>query len=826
LTAPSFGRCLAILIAAGSVLIAVGSPGPVVAASQQPTEPSAPTHAALIGKYCVTCHNDKSRTGGLSLEHADLTNVPQGAETWEKAIRKLRVGMMPPPGMPRPAGAQLDDLAAYLETALDRAAVEHPRPGRTAIHRLNRAEYANAIRDLLALDIDAAALLPPDDESSGFDNIADVLTVSPSLMERYLSAAWNISRLAVGNLNIAPSTSVYRVRPDLSQDQHVEGLPPGTRGGILVRHTFPLDGEYTIKLRLWRNTFDLMRGMEDPHDIEIAMDGQRLTLVTAGGREAFTKMAENPGTFGTELDKRLTVKVPVKAGTHTLWATTVLKSHAVRDDLIKPFLRTTVDGLDIMGDPSVDRLTIEGPFASTGAGSTPSRRKIFVCTPTPANEDAPASAKASAGSRRSSREIEASEGGCARQILSSLARVAYRRPADKMTVDTLMDFYRRGRAGVTGSSAFDRGIESALQLILASPEFLMRFEADPTNLAPNTPYRLGDLALASRLSFFLWSSPPDDQLLTLASQGKLKDPIVLEQQVKRMLADSRSQALVTNFAEQWLHLRNLKSSSPDLEAFPDFDDNLRQSMKEETSLFFNSIVREDRSVVDLLNADYTFVNERLARHYGIPNVYGSQFRRVTVANEARRGLLGQASVLAVTSYPNRTSPVERGKWVLTNLLGVPPQPPPPNIPPLEDANVNGKVLSLRERMEKHRANPVCAGCHKVMDPIGFALESFDGIGRWRSTEDGAHIDTSGTLFNGVKVDGVVGLRRNLVAQPEIFVGVMTEKMLTYALGRGLEYYDMPAVRKIVRDAKTTNFRFSSIVLGIARSTPMQMKEAK
>ena len=395
-----------------------------------------------------------------------------------------------------------------------------------------------------------------------------------------------------------------------------------------------------------------------------------------------------------------------------------------------------------------------------------------------------------------------------------------------MTVDTLMDFYRRGRAGVTGAGAFDRGIEAALQLILASPEFLMRFEADPPNLASNTAYRLDDLALASRLSFFLWSSPPDDQLLTLASQGKLKDPAVLEQQVKRMLADSRSQALVTNFAEQWLHLRNLKSSSPDLEAFPDFDDNLRQAMKEETSLFFDSIVREDRSVMDLLNADYTFVNERLARHYGIPNVYGSQFRRVTVSNEARRGLLGQASVLAVTSYPNRTSPVERGKWVLTNLLGVPPQPPPPNIPPLEDANVNGKVLSLRERMEKHRANPVCAGCHKAMDPIGFALESFDGIGRWRSTEDGARIDTSGTLFNGTKVDGVVGLRQNLVAQPEIFVGVMTEKMLTYALGRGLEYYDMPAVRRIVRDAKNKDFHFSSIVLGIARSTPFQMKETK
>ena len=799
LTAPSFARRLAILITAGSV-------GPSMAAppTQRSIEPGSSTHAAVVGKYCVTCHNDKSRTGGLSLEHAGLTDIPRGAETWEKVIRKVRVGMMPPPGMPRPARAQLDNLAGYLETALDRAATETPRPGRTSMHRLNRAEYANAIRDLLALDVDAAALLPPDDESSGFDNIADVLTVSPSLMERYLSASWNISRLAVGNPDIAPSTSVYRVRPDLSQDQHVEGLPPGTRGGILVRHTFPLDGEYTIKLRLWRNTFDLMRGMEDPHDIEIAMDGQRLTLVTAGGREQFLKMAENPGTFGTDLDQRLTVKVSVKAGTHTIWATTVLKSHALRDDLIKPFLRTTVDGLDIMGDPSVDRLTIEGPYSATGSGDTPSRRKVFICAPTrPSNEE-----------------------GCARRILSSLARVAYRRPVDRTTVETLMGFYRRGRAGMTGSNAFDRGIESALQFILASPEFLIRFETDPPNLAARAVYRLDDLALASRLSFFLWSSLPDDQLLTLASQGRLKDPVVLEQQVKRMLGDARSNALVANFAEQWLHLRNLKNSVPDLEAFPDFDDNLRQAMKEETSLFFDSIVREDRSVVDLLNADYTFVNERLARHYGIPNVYGSQFRRVTIGNDARRGLLGQASILTVTSYPNRTSPVERGKWILTNLLGVPPQPPPPDVPPLQETSADGRALSLRERMERHRANPVCAGCHKVMDPIGFALESFDGVGRWRNTEEGAAIDTSGTLFNGADVDGIVGLRQNLVAEPEIFVGVMTEKMLTYALGRGLEYYDMPAVRKIVRDGRSKNFRFSSIVLGIVRSTPFQMKEAK
>ncbi len=776
-----------------ALLIAVIVFAAVLAQAAEPAE--------VINKYCVPCHNDKGRTGGLSLEHADFADVPRGAETWEKVIRKVRAGMMPPIGAARPEVTQLKALVTFLETSLDRAAEVKPRPGRTAMHRLNRTEYANAIRDLLALDVDAAALLPPDDESSGFDNIADVLTLSPSLMERYLSAGWNISRTAVGNLNIAPATSVYRVLPDLSQDQHIEGLPPGTRGGILVQHYFPLDGEYTLKVRLWRNTFDLMRGMEDSHDIEVAMDGVRLKLVTAGGREDFMKMAENPGTFGTDLDQRLTVRMPVKAGTHTIWATTVLRSHALRDDMIKPFIRTTIDGLDIMGDPSVDRLTVEGPFAATGSGDTPSRKKIFICKPaTPKDEQA-----------------------CATRILSTLARLAYRKPVDKATLSTLMEFYARGRSN---RRSFDSGIESALQFILASPEFLIRFESDPPNLAANAAYRLDDFALASRLSFFLWSSIPDNQLLTLAEQGKLKDPAVLEQQVRRMLADARSRALISNFAEQWLHLRNLKNSTPDLQAFPNFDDNLRQAMKEETTLLFDSIMREDRSVLDLLNADYTFVNERLARHYGIPNVYGSQFRRVTIANETRRGLLGQGSILTVTSYPNRTSPVERGKWILTNLLGVPPQPPPPNVPPLEDSSSDGRVLSLRERMEKHRANPVCAGCHRLMDPIGFALENFDGAGHWRTNDDGAKIDASGTLFNGAKIDGVVGLRRELSAQPEVFVGVMTEKMLTYALGRGIEYYDMPAVRKIVQDGRSRDFRFSSVVVGITRSLPFQMREAQ
>ena len=709
--------------------------------------------------------------------------------------------MMPPPGMPRPDKSTLDAFSAFLENSLDQATTLKPRPGRATIHRLNRTEYANAIRDLLALDVDAASLLPPDDESSGFDNIADVLNVPPSLMERYLSASWNISRAAVGNRGIAPSMVTYRVRPDLSQDQHIDGMPLGTRGGILIQHTFPLDGEYTIKVRLWRNTFDLMRGMEDPHDIEIAMDGARLQLVHAGGKEDFSSMSANPGTFGAELDQRLTVRIPVKAGTHTISAATILRSNAQRDDLIKPFLRTTVDGLDITGDPSIDRVTIDGPYGQVGSGDTASRRKIFICTPHTSSE----------------------ETVCAKKILSGLGRMAYRKPLNDASLAALMDFYQRGRAN---NASCESGIESALQFILASPEFLFRFEPDPSNLAANTVYRIDDLALASRLSFFLWSSIPDDQLLTMASQGKLKDPVVLQQQVKRMLADRRSNALIANFAEQWLFLRNLKTAAPDLEAFPDFDDNLRRAMKEETTLFFDSIMREDRSVVDLLNADYTFVNERLARHYGMPNIYGSQFRRVKVPSDARRGLLGQASILTVTSYPNRTSPVERGKWILTNLLGVPPSPPPPNVPPLQENSENGKPRSLRERMEQHRKDPVCAGCHKSMDPIGFAMENFDAVGHWRNNDEGGKIDPSGTMFNGAPLDGIVGLRKALVEQHEIFVGVMTEKMLTYALGRGLEYYDMPTVRKIVQEGRNNDFRFSSLIMGIVKSTPFQMKETQ
>ncbi|MEP7354247.1 MAG: DUF1592 domain-containing protein [Acidobacteriota bacterium] len=753
---------------------------------------------ALVQKYCVGCHSDSLKTGGLTLQHADFANIPAGAEVWEKVIRKVRVGAMPPQGAPRPDGVALNELAASLEGELDANALKTPNPGRVSVHRLNRVEYANAVHDLLDLKIDGATLLPADDESSGFDNIADVLRMSPALMERYLSASWNISRLAVGNMKLTPVTTVYRVRPDLSQDQHMDGMPLGTIGGILAQHTFPLNAEYSIKLRMWRNTFDLMRGVEDPHEIEIAVDGALVKTVKVGGREDFVKMAENPGAFGGDLDQKLTVRVPLTAGVHTVTAYSRMRSHAQRDALVKPFLRTTVDGQEITGDPSVDRLTIEGPFQQTGVGETNSRRKIFSCYPTKGQDEVV----------------------CARQILTTLARHAYRRPPTANDLESLLGFFQKGRSK---GGSFDAGIESALQLILASPEFLVRFEQDPDKLADGAVYKISDMALASRLSFFLWSSIPDDELLDLATKGNLSKPAVLKAQMQRMLRDPKAIALIDNFAEQWLFLRNLKTANPDLTAYPDFDDNLRQAMREETRMLLESVIRDDRSVMDLMNADYTFVNERLARHYGIPNVYGSQFRKVAITDENRRGLLGQASILTVTSYPNRTSAVQRGKWVLTNILGVPPTPPPPNVPTLKENAEGERVLSLRERMEAHRANPVCAGCHKVMDPIGFSLENFDATGRWRASDDGSKIDPSGVMFDGSKIEGPASLRKALTRRPEVFVGVMTEKLLTYALGRGLGYSDMPTVRRIVSQAGKQDFRFSALVSGIVDSAPFEMK---
>jgi len=753
---------------------------------------------ALLDKYCVVCHSDKLKTGGLTLQSLDLNDVPANAEIWEKAIRKLETESMPPAGMPRPDRAAVDSLVTYLESALDRASAAKPNPGRATLHRLNRTEYASAIRDVLGLDIDPA-ILPADDESYGFDNIADVLKTSPSLLERYLAASWKLSRLAVGDPNIIAETSTYRTKPDISQDKRMDGLPLGTRGGMLVRHNFPLDGEYNIKVRLWRVTADIIRGLEEPHQVEVSIDGRRVGLVTVGGDADRDLSYENSGKSAEEIDQRLTMHVPVQAGPHDVIATFLTESEAQDDYILQPFVRENIDVLGYRGLPQVDRLTIEGPFKATGSGDTPSRHKIFVCRP----------------------EKGADEMPCARRIIATLSRRAYRRPVNDNDLESLLGFFQRGR---NEGGTFDSGIEAAIQLILADPDFIFRFEPDPANLATGAVYPLSDVELASRLSFFLWSTVPDEELISLASQGKLKDPTVLQNQVRRMLADPKSKALVDNFAGQWLYLRNLKNINPDFETFPDFDDNLRQAMKKETDLFFTSIIREDRSVMDLLNADYTFINERLARHYGIPNIYGTDFRRVTLTDENRRGLLGQASILTVTSLPTRTSPVQRGKWILTNILGIPPTPPPPNVPALKEHSDAGMPTSLRERMEAHRANPTCAGCHKIMDPIGFSLENFDAVGQWRTSDEGARIDPAGTLYNGAKVDGPSSLRKMLNSHPEVFTGVLTEKMLTYALGRGVQYYDMPAIREVLRNAASTNYRFSSIVLGIVKSVPFQMKE--
>jgi Protein of unknown function (DUF1592)/Protein of unknown function (DUF1588)/Protein of unknown function (DUF1587)/Protein of unknown function (DUF1585)/Protein of unknown function (DUF1595)/Planctomycete cytochrome C len=770
--------------------------GPAFSAPVVPQAPS-PDFRALLNQYCVTCHNQRLKTAGLSLDTTDLANVPAHAEIWEKVIRKLRSGTMPPAGRPRPDASAYDSLASFLETTLNRAEAANPDPGGPLLHRLNRAEYANAVRDLLALDVDTSALLPPDDASYGFDNVADVLGVSPALMERYLSAADEISALAVGDPGILPNSYTYHVAGDASQSDHVEGLPLGTRGGLLARPTLPLDGEYLIKVKLLQTNLGSVRGLEYPQQLEITVDGARVHLVPMGGPADFAILPENAEEIAEALDARLRVRVRVTAGPHVIAATFVQKTGAEGGNRLQAFLRSNVDATDHTGLPHIENLTVSGPFNATGSGDTPSRRAVFTCRP-PSRAD---------------------ENRCATKIISSLARRAYRRPVATADMTRLMALYEHGRTDGT----FETGVAFALRGILASAKFVFRGERDPANLAPGTIYRISDLELASRLSFFLWSTIPDDELLGVASQGRLKDPAVLDQQVRRMLADPKSQALVSNFAGQWLYLRNLKSTAPDQGEFPDFDDNLRQAFKRETELFFESVMREDRNVLDLLTADYTFVNERLARHYGIPNVYGSRFRRVTLTDDARRGLLGKGSILLVTSHAGRTSPVVRGKWILDNLVGTPPPPPPPDVPALEEKGESAQPHSVRERLERHRASPACAGCHKLMDPLGFALENFDAVGAWRTRDEGVPIDASGQLVDGTKVDGVVSLRQAILKRPEMFVGTLTEKLLIYALGRGLSYHDMPVVRGVVNDAARHDFRFSSLILGIVHSTPFQMR---
>jgi uncharacterized protein DUF1592/uncharacterized protein DUF1588/uncharacterized protein DUF1585/uncharacterized protein DUF1587/uncharacterized protein DUF1595/cbb3-type cytochrome c oxidase subunit III len=749
---------------------------------------------ALINQYCLGCHNDKAKVAGLDLTTSNVDNVESNPDLWEKVLRKVRARYMPPAGLPRPDETKYNAMVSYLETSLDRLVAAHPDPGRTdTFRRMNRTEYRNAIRDLLALDVDVSAMLPRDDSSYGFDNVT-VGGLSATLLERYMTAAQKISRLAVGRPIKAPGGDTIMLPADLTQEQHFDELPLGTRGGTVVNYTFPVDAEYVIQLRISRDRNEHVEGMTETQQLELALDGQRVKL--------FTMEPPENGQYakGHQLfDNDLNVRVPIKAGPHSIEVAFVKKPTLLQTSERQPFLAHFNMDRHPRISPALFSVSVTGPYGTSGATSTPSRERIFVCHPANASE----------------------EEACAKKIFASLAKRAYRRPVTDADVQSPMKFFRNAKG-----EGFEAGIETALQAFLVSPEFLFRIERDPAGVAANTAYRLSDMELASRLSFFLWSSIPDDQLLDLAIAGKLKDPETLERQVRRMLADKRSEAMVNNFADQWLYLRNLASTTPDPRNFPDFDDNLRQAFRRETELFFESVMREDRSLLDLLNANYTFVNERLAKHYGIPNVYGSQFRRVTFdKNDPRGGLLGQGSILAVTSYADRTSVVIRGKWILTNILGTPPPPPPPNVPPLKD-QTQGKVLSMRERMAAHRSNPACMGCHKLMDPIGFSLENYDAVGRYRVGEGGNPIDATGNLPDGVEFKGQPGLKAALSSRPEMFVTTTTEKLLTYATGRGLEAYDQAAIRKIVRDSSKSDYRFSSLILGVVNSAPFQMRRSK
>jgi hypothetical protein len=778
----------------------------------QPT----PDQQGLLTRYCYTCHNEKLKTGGLELDKLDLQHVGTNAEAWEKVVRKIRAGMMPPAGASRPERAALDGVAFSLETALDRAATANPNPGRAPLHRMNRAEYANSIRDLLAVDVDPSTLLPADDSSNGFDNIADVLGVSPALLERYVSAAAKISRLAVGEIDIGPLATTYTVKGDLSQTSTLDGLPPGTRGGTVIRHNFPLDGEYLIKLSLAKLSFGQVFGQSaEGQQLEVALNGERIKLYELEDVAHFF-MRESPGVPApkpppadplTERVKmtpniKLEFRLAVKAGPQTIAAAFLQNSYSAVEDLVHRPMNSTNDpniGMQYgyTAVPHLARVDITGPYNIKGAGDTPSRRKIFLCHPASSSDEIP----------------------CAKQIVTNLVRRAFRSAPADADIEAFLGFYQQART----KSNFDTGVEMALRRILADPEFVFRFEMPPPSAAPGTVYRISDTELASRLSFFLWSSIPDEELLDLAIKNKLHEPQVLRQQAGRMLADARSRALVTNFAGQWLYLRELKNSVPESREFPDFDDNLRQAFQRETEMLFDSILREDRSVLDLLDADYTFVNERLAKHYGISGIYGPDFRRVAVPADARRGLLGQGSMLLVTSNANRTSPVQRGKWILENVLGSSPPLPPPNVPPLKENTGSAAATSVRERMEEHRSNPVCAGCHKIMDPIGLALENFDGVGAWRTVDSGFKIDSRGQLVDGTSLDGPSSLRKALMSRPEAFVGTMTEKLLMYGLGRETKYYDMPVVRGIMREAAPDRYRFSTLVMGIVSSAPFQMR---
>ena len=800
-------------------------------ASASPAESSASTARALLDRYCVTCHNERTRTAGLTLDEdtMDVSRVGEDAAVWEHVVRRLRADAMPPAGRPRPDAATSRAFVSWLETELDRAAMATPDPGRPAIHRLNRAEYANAIRDLFDLEVDVHALLPADDEQHGFDNIAEVLSVSPTLIERYLAAAQRISQRVVGDLSLRPVARTYPVHGGLPQDGAVSiDLPFGSRGGVAIEHNFPVDGEYIVRISLRAQEYGYVRGLGQAHQLDVRLDGARLNTFTVG-REwepgqlppmgyagKFEQVYDSHSfpeweTYALNADKGLEVRVSVTGGRHLVGISFDRRSALAEGILPLPPDRSSYShGQDEMqdGNPAISGVQIIGPYNPSGVSELPTRRKLFVCRPTGGTTE---------------------EARCATTILSALARRAYRRPVTEADVETLLEFYAEGRA----ADSFDAGVQAAVERILVDPEFLFRIETDPAEVPPGRTYPISDLELASRVSFFLWSSIPDDELLDIAARGQLRDPAVLDQQIRRMLADARSTALVENFAGQWLQLRKLRNAAPDTATYTAFDESLRDAMWQETQLFLESELREDRPLVNMLRANYTFANERLARHYGIPNVHGVHFRRVTYPDETRGGLLGHASILTITSYANRTSPVVRGTWLLENILGTPPSPPPPNVPSLPSAREDGAPRSVRERLEQHRANAVCASCHNTIDPLGFALEEYDAIGRWRTTngggtpfDTGIPIDASGTLVDGTEVHGLAGLRKVILSRGDQFVETVTEKLLTYALGRTLEHYDMPVVRQISRQSAPDDLTWSSLISGIVQSTPFLMRRSE
>ena len=813
--------CIVVLSAAFSLgarplQAAEAGPGPAQAPTVQAVSAGSATPAtdarAFLDRHCVACHNDRLRTANLLLDEADVAHIGAGAATWEKVVGKLRSGAMPPAGRRRPEPAALDSFVTWLETELDSYAAAHPNPGRVADHRLNRYEYGNAIRDLLALEIDTDELLPADESDQGFDNIAEVLSMSPTLLGRYMFAARRISQLAVGDPTIGPAVETFNLSRGLRQDERMnEGLPYGTRGGTLIRHYFPLDGEYLVKIRLGRNfTNSRIRAIRTREEIDVLLDGALVTRFTIGGEcndaDSDSPLCTGSGIYRTSpyhltADDTLEVRFSASAGMHDLGVAFVRKSvltEGMAPTLLPPRHTSSTYEAPRM---DVDTVRLEGPFDPTGPGDTPSRQRIFVCRPAGGADAEP----------------------CAREILGTLARRAYRRPVTDADIETLLQFYRSGY----GEGGFERGIQEGLARLLVSPQFLFRIERDPAQLADGGVYEISDLELASRLSFFLWSSIPDDELLAIAVDGKLRDPGVLGAQVRRMLADPRAAALARNFGGQWLYIRNLQAVDPDASAYPDFDDNLREAFQRETELFIESQMRDDRPLTELLTADYSYLNERLARFYGVRNVYGAHFRRVPLRDPNRAGLLGHGSVLTVTSYATRTSPVVRGKYLLDNILGAPPPPPPPNVPALEDAAGDGhEPASIRELMATHRRNPACATCHLRMDPLGFALENFDGIGRWRDMDGPTPIDASGVLPDGTAFDGPVEFREALLDRSGEFVRTFAEKLLTYALGRPVQHYDIPAVRSILRDAAAEDHRWSSLVLGIVESPPFQMRRVR